>query len=70
MHAREPYRHAVPCLDGAGRERVLHVFVTDAGDIAFQTPPGEVAQVAPSGINKLQAVITEAHIAAIKARQA
>jgi hypothetical protein len=58
----------VQCKDTFGRPRVLRVFVTGAGDIVFQAPPGEVAQLAPSMINEFQAVITEAHIAAMKAR--
>jgi hypothetical protein len=65
----EPYRSQVACRDTGGRPRQLRVFVTSGGDVALQSPPGEVAVLAPSEIRVFQAVVTEAHVVAIKVRQ-
>lgn len=43
--------------------------MTEMGNIAFQAPPGEVAQLAPSDIGVFQAIVNEAHIVAIRVRQ-
>jgi hypothetical protein len=69
MRDREQFRREVPCRDTAGRARRLQVFVTEMGNIAFQAPPGEVAQLAPSDIGVFQAIVNEAHIVAIRVRQ-
>jgi hypothetical protein len=69
MHDREHFRSEVACRDTGGRPRHLQVFVTGGGDIALQSPPGEVALLAPSQIRGFQAVVTEAHIVAVKVRQ-
>lgn len=69
MQDREEFRREVPCLDTADRPRVLQVFVSGKGHIVIQAPPGEVAQLAPSGIQRFHEVVTEAHIEAMKVRQ-
>jgi hypothetical protein len=69
MREREEFRQAVPCRDTADRERSAYVFVTGAGDIAIQAPPGETALFAPSQINGFKAAVNEAHIVAIKVRE-
>jgi hypothetical protein len=70
MHDREHFRREVACRDTGDRPRHLQVFVTGAGYIALQSPPGEVALLAPSQIRGFQTVVTQAHIVAIKVRQA
>jgi hypothetical protein len=69
MQDGEPFRREVPCLDTADRPRLFVVFVTAEGRIAFQCPPGEVAQLLPSDINDFQAIVTEAQIKAMTVRR-
>jgi hypothetical protein len=69
MLDREHFRSEVACRDTADRPRHLQVFVTGGGDVALQSPPGEVALLAPSQIQGFQSIVTEAHIVAIRVRQ-
>lgn len=65
----EQWERSIPCRDRAGRNRLSRVVITDAGDVMFIAPPGEVALFHVNELNDVKQAFVDAQVELIQRKR-